>query len=160
MSERWRPVFIFLTEAAEWRKAGLSSQAMATESLDLTLDKVNTWAHTHTRKHAYILVGLPHPPPCPSAGDHTPRPHRVWEQLESLSRNRAYELSLWPPPSLCQHWFWLSLDIQNKVSLFRKRCKMKWMESQTPGFDGKEFSRNQETSISHLMSMNPIRYIT
>lgn len=100
MSERWQCVFIFKTGTAEWRKAGLSSQAMSTESLDLTLDKVNTWAHTHTCTHAHTLVGLSRPSPCPSAGDHTPRPHRVWEQPEPLSRNTAYELSLWPPLSL------------------------------------------------------------
>lgn len=35
-------MFIFQPRAAEWWKAELSSKAMATESLDLTLDKVNT----------------------------------------------------------------------------------------------------------------------
>lgn len=42
MTEWWQCMFIFQAVAAEWRKAELSSQAVVTEGLDLTLDKVNT----------------------------------------------------------------------------------------------------------------------
>lgn len=53
MSGWWQCMFIFQTRAAEWRKAELSSQAIATEGLDLTLDKVNIRAHTHMHTHIH-----------------------------------------------------------------------------------------------------------
>lgn len=157
MSEWWQCVFIFQTGAAEWRKADLSSQAAATESLDLTLDKVNTWAHTHTHAHTHALTGLSRPPPCPSAGDHTPRPHRVWEQPESLSRNTAHELSLWPPPSLsasagsARH-----LTHKTKKCVFgEKGGKGKKWNPKLFSFDWGKLSAGNPEKHDLIMLMNP-----